>query len=454
VRTGARAAVGLGAALLFLWACGAGAAEAPIIRVGLIQSQQQIQVSADAPFAFTDAAEPPLSLPGAAGETWTITTLRSSEATSLRSTSASRPPEGQPPQPGMVWLTGPGGSQPAKPPLRVRVQGEGRLKAFGSCPEHWDGVADRFYRGEFEVTADTLGRLTLVNIVDLEQYALGVLPSEMSDRYPAEALKAQAVAIHSEALASLGRHRAAGFDLCDWVHCQAYGGATSEKPSTDAAVEATRGEALTFGGKVARAVYHAVCGGHTENIEDVWNSDPVPYLRGVEDFEPEDALPFKFPLSEQALRRYLTEVPLLNCYQPKYSKLDRYRWVRVITRQELEKTLQPVADVGTVMALNPLERGASGRIKRLEVVGTRQKSVIGPELVIRKALGDLRSSAFVVDAYPGPDGVPVVFVFWGAGWGHGVGMCQVGAVGLAERGWTYDRILAKYYPGTKIEKRY
>jgi stage II sporulation protein D len=135
-----------------------------------------------------------------------------------------------------------------------------------------------------------------------------------------------------------------------------------------------------------------------------------------------------------------------------------YRWVRVIERQKLEASLSEVDKVGTLMELNPLERGSSGRITRLEVKGTENTFVLSPELTIRRALGGsnspLRSSCFVVDSYPDSQGVPVVFIFWGAGWGHGSGMCQVGAVGLADSGKTAADILAFYFPSTTLEARY
>lgn len=335
-------------------------------------------------------------------------------------------------------------------PLRIRAE-SGLLIHADFAPEHWDAKAERRYRGDFEVTAGPSG-LALVNVVDLEDYLRGVVPSEMSARYPAEALKAQAVASRSAALAMTARHQAAGFDVCDNQHCQVYGGATSEHPATDEAVRATEGEVLTYDGRVARAVYSAVCGGHTESSAAAWGSDE-PYLRGRPDFEGEGPnLPS--PSDEQGWRAYFKSAPLVNCYQPKHTPLHCFRWVEVRTRQELEKSLSDVVNVGTLKSLKPLERGASGRIIRLEVSGSKGRSVLGPERVIRNALGGLRSAAFVVDCYAGADGVPVVFIFWGAGWGHGVGMCQVGAVGLAERGRTYKDILAWYYPGCEVQRKY
>jgi SpoIID/LytB domain protein len=313
----------------------------------------------------------------------------------------------------------------------------------------------RRYAGELELTRDASGMLALVNVVDLEAYARGVINAEMEPNYPPEALKAQAVAIRSVALATLGRHRADGFDCCAEAHCQAYRGISGQTPVGNAAVDATRGQVLTYGGRLANAVYHAACGGHTENSSDVWGGPEVPYLRGV----PDNARAGNpgadgYRAEDQRLREYLTGAPPANCRQPDYLNPTRFRWVRALTREQIEKSLADIVGIGELIDLRPLQRGASGRIVRLEVRGTQGASTLSPESVIRRALGGLPSSAFVVDRYCDDRGRPVVFVLWGAGWGHGVGMCQAGAAGMAQAGRTYREILAKYYLGTEIETRY
>ena len=423
----ARRAVLAAAALSLALLADHGQATAPELRVGLTWRADEVSVSADGPFTIT--CEGKAVATGDSGRVFRI--QRAGEGLAVLDDA------------GQTLAT-------CRPPLRVDAQ-SGLLKCMDCTGEHWDKKRERKYRGYFEV-ATAAGGLVLVNVVGMEDYLKGVVPSEMSASYPAEALKAQAVASRSAAISMMGRHGASGFDVCDGQHCQVYGGATSEHPATDEAVKATEGEVLTYDGQTAKAVYSAVCGGRTEDSASVWRRSE-PYLRGRPDFEG-SAVNSPRPGDEDSWREYFRKAPLVNCYQPKYSPLSCFRWVQVRTRQELEKSLSDVVSVGRLKSLRPLERGASGRISRLEVSGSEGRSVLGPEQVIRNALGGLRSSAFVVDSYAGPDGVPVVFIFWGAGWGHGVGMCQVGAVGLAEKGRTYKDILAWYYPGCELQRTY
>ena len=335
-------------------------------------------------------------------------------------------------------------------PVRVRATG-----GSGGLQAGEDGRRLRRYEGEIEVIVDAARSLSVVNIVDLEAYARGVMGAEMDPNYPAEALKAQAVATRSEGLVKLGRHRADGFDLCARPHCQAFRGIEDQTAAGNAAIAATRGEILVYGGRPVDAVYHAACGGHTENASDVWRCDDVPYLRGVPDQEDGDNPGANGYRAEDAkLRAYLTEAPAVNCRDPRYLPLTRFRWVRALTRKQIEASLADIVSIGELVDLQPLKRGMSGRIASLEVRGTKSATTIGPEGVIRRALGGLPSSAFVIDRYCDDAGRPVVFVLWGAGWGHGVGMCQAGAAGLAQAGRSYRAILAKYYHGAVIERRY
>jgi SpoIID/LytB domain protein len=230
-----------------------------------------------------------------------------------------------------------------------------------------------------------------------------------------------------------------------------YGGATSEDPRTNQAVEATRGQVLTYQGGIARCVYSAVCGGHTENNEDVWDVAPLPYLRGQPDFDPAAHPELRFPLSGQALADFVANPVDTYCRQPEWSKPEYFRWQVTKSRSELEQALAAAGvRVGSLLALEPLARGVSGRIKSLVVQGSAGQATLGPEYTIRKALGGLRSSNFVASVTTGSDGLPACFTFTGAGWGHGVGMCQIGAVGLAAAGADYRAILARYFPGTTL----
>ncbi|HOS43064.1 MAG TPA: SpoIID/LytB domain-containing protein [Armatimonadota bacterium] len=326
---------------------------------------------------------------------------------------------------------------------QLRLLGPGR---------HYDGKPDRPYRGYFELLPKADG-ITVVNIVPLEAYLWGVVSSEMSPRYPLEALKAQAIAARTYAARNIGRLSKLGFDLDDTAACQVYGGVFSEDPRTTRAVNETAGMVLTYGGKIIDAVYSSTCGGFTESAEHAWGT-AVPYLQSVADCHPDVAAPFTpRPTDEEGWAAFCKASRGPHCLQPKWANPEAFRWVRLLTRKELETSLGLNDKIGTLHNLTVLKRGASGRITALKVEGTTGATTLEKELAIRKALGGLRSSAFTVDIYRDDAGVPVVFAFWGGGWGHGLGMCQVGAVGLADEGWAYNRILEHYYTGVKIERR-
>ena len=425
-------------AVLAAASCAQGEGGPPQVRVGLARHRASVAVGAPGPFVLS-AGGPEAR---GQGQTWTVYTSSSAPA-GVRCD--------RPPREGEVCVVSADGVGTWYPlPVRVR-SGEGGNAGLLAGPQE---NALRRYEGEIEVARDAAGMLSLVNVVDLEAYARGVVCAEMEPNYPPAALEAQAVAARSVALASQGRHRADGFDLCAEGHCQAYRGITDQTPAGNAAVAATRGEILTYNGRPASAVYHAICGGHTENAIDAWGGADVPYLRGVPDADGPAARAGDYRNQDDRLRAYLTGFPAVNCRQPEYANLARFRWVRALTRQQVEKSLADMIDVGEVVDLRPLARGVSGRITRLEVAGTRATSTLSPELVIRQGLGGLPSSAFVVDRYCDDEGRAVVFVLWGAGWGHGVGMCQAGAAGMAAAGRDHREILAKYYPGTSIETLY
>lgn len=316
---------------------------------------------------------------------------------------------------------------------------------------HYDGKADRPYRGSMEILPRD-GMLTLVNVVDFEPYLWGVVSSEMSPRYPLEALKAQAVAARTYAARNLGRLAAQGFDLDDTAACQVYGGIFSEDPRTTQAVNETAGMVLTCEGKLIDAVYSSTCGGYTESAEDAWGH-PAPYLVSVPDCDESHGPTFwPRPTDEAGWASFFKTTRGLYCLQPQQANPEAFRWVKLLTRKEIEALLPAAYAVGTVKDIVPVKRGASGRITTLRVDGSDRSVTIEKELPIRKAFGGLRSSAFTVDAYRDDNGVPVVFAFWGGGWGHGLGMCQVGAVGRANVGWNCEKILSHYYRSAVLEK--
>lgn len=292
--------------------------------------------------------------------------------------------------------------------LTIRPSGAGELALDGRC-----------YRGALELRHKG-GGLTAVNIVPVDGYLRSVVPEEMPVDWPAEAIKAQSVAARSFALASRGRHAGEGYDLCTTTHCQLYTGTVAEKSASNAAIKATRGEVLTYGGKPIEALFHTDSGGMTENSEDVWGSH-VPYLRAAKD-TPTKTMP----------------------------------WTKTISRADLERKLAAKGhDIGKVrsLALSPLaigraakDRTASGRVKTMTVKGTKGTATLSGT-TWRSLLG-LKSTLF--DAKLTKEAV----TFTGYGSGHGLGISQWGAKRLAETGKSYADILHHYYTGTKLQQLY
>jgi stage II sporulation protein D len=310
---------------------------------------------------------------------------------------------------------------------------------------------DRAYRGRLYVTVDARGALAAVHAVSLEELLRGLVPSEMPASSPLEALKAQAVTARSNVLAQIGtRHLTDPFMICAEIHCQAYRGDAALTSRTDEAVRATRGEAL-FGREdrtLVDAVYSAMCGGHGEDNDAVWGGAPSASLRGQPDLPPPEAARWAGGLSdEERLRAFLGATPDAYCRRPAGARKDRFRWERRFSRAHLDRIAAPL-DVGRVAGLRVARRGASGRARLLEVDGDRGTAEVAGELRIRRLLGNLPSAMFVVDEEPH------AVVLRGGGWGHGVGMCQWGAVGRAQAGQDYRAILRAYYSGAEVAPVY
>jgi SpoIID/LytB domain protein len=328
---------------------------------------------------------------------------------------------------------------------------------------HWESKQSRSYRGALHVAIDRTGKLTMVNVLPIEAYLAGVVPSEMDGDFPAEALKAQAVAARTEVFFRLGsRHLDDGFDLCAEPHCQVYGGITRESENATRAVAATAGLVMKRDGRMVDAVYHAVCGGQTENNEDVWNGAPQPHLRAIFDGAGRPQALGNSLTQTDLVRRWIDSQPPVHCNVltddlPKSMDYARkyFRWETVITREALQAQISKSTGeiFGDLVDLAPLQRGHSGRIKRLQVVGTKKSFEISSELMIRRALSPstLWSSCFVVEKEM-LGAQAEKFIFRGAGWGHGVGMCQVGAGMMAWRGQSFAAILKHYYTGVTIAK--
>ena len=360
---------------------------------------------------------------------------------------------------GTVIAHGPGG-------VEVRADGvlwfgsaSGKLLArkveFGvGYPNH--GFADRSYWGKLYVAVDKTGQLALVNAVPEDKLLAGLVPSEMPANSSEEALKAQAVAARAELLTKIGtRHLGDPYLLCSSQHCQVYSGAGSENARTTAAIAATRGQVLFSEGigDLVDTVYSASCGGFTESNENVWDDMAAdPALRGRPDVAGPNAGTFaRFggAITDANIRDFLSAAPPAFCKTA--SKNARYRWTVRRSADEMDK-LTASLGIGSVRAIDVLERGISGRAKTIKVTGERGDKTVRGELKIRQLFGGLSSAMFVVDIEK--SGARPSFVFSGGGFGHGVGMCQTGAIGMAEAGFKYVDILRHYYRGSRIRKLY
>ncbi|MDD2773876.1 MAG: SpoIID/LytB domain-containing protein [Elusimicrobiales bacterium] len=313
----------------------------------------------------------------------------------------------------------------------------------------WAGIADKEVRGDVEIAFNaSSGTLTVINIVNLEEYAAGVLAAEMPVSYPAEALKAQAVLARTYALHSVGAHEGRGYDICDEQHCQVYAGVKVESPAALAAVAATKGEVLASGGKPISAFFFSNCGGFTQDgTMSGWG--PFAYLQSVSDYL-EMPSPPATPYGFAQMFQYPAEAYCGSALPPSD---PQFRWTRYVSEPDLRLRVTKIKDIGRIKAVVPVKRSLSGHTGRLLVRGETGEIYVDNDYPIRKLLGmsSLRSSAFVVETAYGEDNLPEAFLFYGGGWGHGVGFCQTGAKGHAESGDTYREMLSHYYPGAVLE---
>jgi stage II sporulation protein D len=340
---------------------------------------------------------------------------------------------------------------------------------------HWERKERQVFRGALRILKRA-GGLTVINDVPLEEYVMSVISSEMSATCPIELLKAHAVISRSwllfpkgksfesanasqpndphEILRWYGREAHADFDVCADDHCQRYQGIT--KTFSDAAseaVNATRGELLLYAGEICDARFSKCCGGITERYSTAWEGRDVPYLESVYD-GPNQSLsysPESLIRSEPPAYCNTRDAELLARILPGFDQetQDFYRWRVEYSPEELSELIKTRLDVdlGPIREIQSLLRGPSGRIYRLKISGERDYLVIGKELEIRRALSrsHLYSSAFVTDKESGR------FVLRGGGWGHGVGLCQIGAAVMANLGKSYREILVHYYAGTTVK---
>lgn len=315
----------------------------------------------------------------------------------------------------------------------------------------------RSYWGQIYVTVDVDGALAVVNSVPADKLLAGLVPAEIFPQAPEAALRAQAVAARGELLAKIGTHHIADpYLLCSTQHCQVYAGAGHEHPRTTDAVATTKGMVLVRkDGSLVDTVYSAHCGGHSEHNDNTWPVKADANLRGhldapqgapgLERFAPGvSEATFEAWLAAPAAKTY--------CGGSRFNQ-NKYRWSERIPAARMNALVKQLK-VGPVRELRVLARGISGRVNLLEVKGALGSQKVRGELVLRQLFGGLRSSMFSVKAEPGASGQVEAFVFRGGGWGHGVGMCQTGAIGMAERGKSYQEILRHYYAGSELRPLY
>lgn len=315
---------------------------------------------------------------------------------------------------------------------------------------HWDRREDQEFAGQLEVIRNADCTETAVNIIDIEDYLCSVISSEMSANSPMELLKAHAVISRSWAIRAIEANRITagkiqssvyeqnghvGFDVCADDHCQRYEGLGRMNNRAVEAVRATKGEVLSYGDEICDCRFHKCCGGKTEEFETCWEDKHVPYLESVD-------CPFCKPdylKDTSALRQSLNDYDL--------ETNDYHDWSVTYSASELRQIILDKShiDFGEIRDLIPLKYGKSGRIYELEIVGTLRRQVISKELTIRRWLSPscLKSSWF--DIKKNGDS----FRLEGHGWGHGVGLCQIGAATMAIDGYSYRDILTHYYPGTQ-----
>lgn len=359
---------------------------------------------------------------------------------------------------------------------------------------HWQRREDQRFRGALNLAVTEEG-IVAINQIDAEEYLTSVISSEMSANASKQLLKAHAVISRSWLLAQIEKNQqlAKGekpytscqqdeeqlirwydredhvlFDVCADDHCQRYQGITREtNPVVKEAIQETRGEVLLYDGVICDARFSKCCGGVTERFENCWEPIGHPYLAVLRD-APEKEHPDL--TNEEEAKKWIRTAPSAFCHTTDKAILsqvlnnydqettDFYRWQVIYTQEELAELIHRKSgiDFGQILDLVPLERGGSGRIVRLKIIGSQRSLIIGKELEIRRTLSEshLYSSAFVVDKELSANGVPTCFILTGAGWGHGVGLCQIGAAVMGAKGYTYDAILTHYFPGATIEAKW
>ncbi|MBF1461845.1 SpoIID/LytB domain-containing protein [Prevotella pallens] len=361
---------------------------------------------------------------------------------------------------------------------------------------HWERKEAQTFLGKLRFIVEN-NNICAINELPVETYLISVISSEMRATSSLELLKAHAVISRSWLLAQMEQRKAENnnavkqpslfktdeeivrwydredhkhFDVCADDHCQRYQGITkAANKHVVEAIKQTAGEILTSRGEICDARYSKCCGGAVEEFQYCWENIRKPYLQALPDTMP-DTMSLPNLTNEAVARQWILSSPNAFCNTTDQKVLsqvlndfdqettDFYRWIQIYSQAEVKQLLEEklAMQFGDIIDLIPMERGKSGRIYRLKIIGTQRTLIIGKELEIRRALSKshLYSSAFVVEKVDIKDGVPQQFVIKGAGWGHGVGLCQIGAAMMGVQGYRYDEILLHYYKSAEITKAY
>ena len=361
---------------------------------------------------------------------------------------------------------------------------------------HWERKEAQTFLGKLRFIVED-NNICAINELPVETYLTSVISSEMRATSSLELLKAHAVISRSWLLAQMEQRKAENnnvekqpsffktdeeivrwydredhkrFDVCADDHCQRYQGITkAANKHVVEAIQQTAGEILTSHGEICDARYSKCCGGAVEEFQYCWENIKKPYLQALPDTLP-DTAPLPDLTDEAVARQWILSSPDAFCNTTDQKVLsqvlndfdqettDFYRWSQTYSQAEVKQLLEEKLEVrfGDIIDLVPLSRGKSGRIYRLKIVGKERTLIIGKELEIRRALSKshLYSSAFIVEKADIKDGVPQKFIIKGAGWGHGVGLCQIGAAMMGKQGYRYEEILLHYYKGAEITKAY
>lgn len=361
---------------------------------------------------------------------------------------------------------------------------------------HWERKEAQTFLGKLRFIVEN-NNICAINELPVETYLISVISSEMRATSSLELLKAHAVISRSWLLAQMEQRKAENnnavkqpslfktdneivrwydredhkhFDVCADDHCQRYQGITkAANKHVVEAIKQTAGEILTSRGEICDARYSKCCGGAVEEFQYCWENIRKPYLQALPDTMP-DTTSLPNLTNEAVARQWILSSPNAFCNTTDQKVLsqvlndfdqettDFYRWTQIYSQAEVKQLLEEklAMQFGDIIDLIPMERGKSGRIYRLKIIGTQRTLIIGKELEIRRALSKshLYSSAFVIEKVDIKDGVPQQFIIKGAGWGHGVGLCQIGAAMMGVQGYRYDEILLHYYKSAEITKAY